>query len=181
MKRAIRNKSSLYGYLDSTGVLEKGTSEEIASAKKEYYKVYKRNWRRQRRKTEKELTLSFNRDEMKLIHVEAKRHSLSNTRYIKRATLAYIDKIYLVPEVMQVRGIAQKLSMVYNLLQEIVDERQINAALGSILLSKITSLESDVLIQLHHPKTLEEWIREEISKNSSIKEKIIQLLGLTEQ
>ena len=92
MKRRIKNKSSIYEYLDSTKVLEFGTEQDIAQARKKYWKEYKVQWRRQKRKAEKELTTSWTAEESKILAEAARKHKISKTSFIKTSTLAYIDK-----------------------------------------------------------------------------------------
>lgn len=180
MNRAVKKASSLYSYLESTKVLENGTDDQITEAKKAYWKEYKRVWRKQKRKAEKELTLSFNRQELKIVEDEARKHKMSRTGYIKRATLAYTDKIYLVTDLEQARRISQLLAMNYNIIQRMVEDGQLTSTIGNTVLAKISDLEKEVLIQLHHPKTLEEWIKEQTRKDASIKARIINLLTAQE-
>ncbi|MBK6484086.1 MAG: hypothetical protein IPG01_13380 [Chitinophagaceae bacterium] len=135
---------------------------------------------KQKRKAEKELTLSFNRQELKIVADEARKHKMSRTGYIKRATLAYCDKIYLVTDLEQVRRITQLLAMNYNIIQRMVEDGQLPSTMGSTVLAKVSDLEKEVLIQLHHPKTLEEWIKDQIRIDASMKEKIIKLLHASE-
>lgn len=180
MKRSLKKRSTLYTYLESTKILETGTEEQINLAKKAYWKEYKRVWRKHKRRAEKELTLSFNRPEMKIVTDEARKHKMSRTGYIKRATLAYIDKIYLVTDLEQVRRITQLLAMNYNIIQRMVEDGQLTSTLGNTVLAKVSDLEKQVLIQLHHPKTLEELIKDQIRIDSSIKEKIFKLLHASE-
>ena len=168
--------NGLYAYLEASGVLEKGTDEAIAEARKNYWRIYKTAWRRQKRKDEKELTISWNTDELKTLHDEAKRHKISKTKFIKTATLAYIDKRYIVPNQLEIRKVAQLLALNYNSIQEMIDEKELPLQTGKIILEKIFELERAVLISLNSPKTIEQLITKVVAKNPDIKTKLFHLL-----
>lgn len=175
--RRIKKKSSLYSFLDESGLLEKGTEDEIKAARKKYWNEFKRTWRKEKRIREKEFTVSFTKDELKLITNEAKRHRKSIPRYLKSTTLNYIAQRYLVPDEMEVKRISQLLAMNYNVLLQIVEEEKVRTQLGDILLGKISELEKRVLVHLCHSKTLEDWIKQEINKDATLKDKILHMLN----
>lgn len=171
-----KNTYGVYAYLDSTGVLEKGTDKAIAEARKEYWKKYKAQWRKQKRKTEKELTTSWTTDELKDLTKSARYHKISRVAYIKSATIAYSNNSYIIPNKMEVRRIVQLLNMNYNLIQEMVDEKTLHLQTGKIILEKILELERAVLVSLNSPKTVEQVITEAVNKNPHTKSKLYQLL-----
>ena len=174
MKRA-KNKG-IYEYLDSIKVLESGTNEDITLARKKYWREYKATWRRNKRKTEKELTTSWTADELLELTKEARRHKVSKTKFIKTGTLAYIDKRYIVPDQIEVRRIAQLLSITYNSIREMMDENTLQLQTGKIILEKIFDLERQVLVSLHNPKTIEQLITEIINENPQTKTRLYHLL-----
>ncbi len=174
MKRA--KKKGIYDYLDSIKVLETGTDEEITLARKTYWKRYKTEWRRKKRKEEKELTTSWTADELTELICAAKKHSISKTKFIKTSTLAYIDKRYIVPDQIEVRRIAQLLAVTYNSIREMLDENVLELQTGKIILEKIFDLERQVLVSLHNPKTIEQLITETVNKNPQTKTQLFHLL-----
>jgi len=176
--RGLKKKSSLYTFLESSGVLEHGTDAEIQKVRKEYWREYKRTWRKGQRKKVKEFTPSFSREEVKLLTEAARNHKMSRTGYIKRATLSYTDKMYIVPDALEVRRISQLLAMNYNLMKQMKDEEKISPVSANTIMEKISSLEHEVLIHLYNPNDLEEWIAKELTKNPEKKEKILKLILL---
>lgn len=176
MKRAIKKKSSLYAYLDTCGVLENGKEEDIRSAKRQYYKEYKRLWRKEKRRKEQEFTMSFSKEELEQITEAARKNKMSRTKYIKRTTLWHMSQVYIVPDIVEVRRISQWLAMHYNLLEQMIEDEKISSQLGNSLKRKIEEIEHQVLIHLCNPGTLEDWISKEINKNPEMKERILQLL-----
>lgn len=87
MKRATKHNSNLYSYLEGTGVLETGNSQAIASAKKEYWKLYKRTWRKARRQSSISYTVLYTKHEAGQVQKNAKKYRTSPTNYIKQAAL----------------------------------------------------------------------------------------------
>ena len=176
MKRRNDHKSSLYQYLDEIGVLENGTEEEIQTARALYWKNYKRLWRKQKRKVEKELRTSWTADELKDLTKASKLHKMSRVKYIKSATIAYSNKAFIVPDKIEVRRIAQLLAMNYNLIQEMIDEKALHLQTGKIILARINELERAMLISLHSPKSLEQMVTETVQTNPLLKPRLFQLL-----
>jgi len=114
--RRIRKNTSLWAYLDSVGILEKGTDNEIKQAKKQYWKKYFLSYKQERRKTipEYPIGLSKKNGEYTRIKNEAKKHKLTITSFLKQSALAYIGKRFLVPDRTQVSNIEQMLSQILN-------------------------------------------------------------------
>ncbi len=177
--RRVKTKSSLYQYLDSLKVLESGNEEAIQAARKEYWRKYKAIWRNQKRKAEKELTTSWDKNELKTLADAARKHKLSKTKFIKTSTLAYIDKRYVVPDVLEVRRIAQLLAVTYNTIQELNYENALPLQTGKMILEKIFELERQVLVSLHNPKTVEQLMIEAINQNPDVKSTFYRILETT--
>jgi hypothetical protein len=176
MKRVRTIESNIYSFLDSKGVLESGSENDIARAKREYWRIYKAKWRREKRKTAKEFTTSWEKDELQRLRDTAKRHKRSPTKFIKQATVAYMDKVYIVPDEHTVRLIAQLLGMTYNSVQEMIAEQSVGFEAGKLLCEKIFELEREVRPLLHHPKALEDWIASAIKSDPAMKTRIYYLL-----
>ncbi len=176
-KRKSDTKSSIYAFLKSSGVLENGSHDEIQKVRKEYWREYKSRWRRNKRRIEKEISISLTQDEMKYIGEQAKRHKQSRTKFIKQACFAYINNSFIVPDVKEVKMISQKLSMIYNSIQEMAEENTIEFKSGRIILENIYKLEREILPVLYHPKSLEVLIKEHIDKNARNKDSIIEFIN----
>jgi len=177
MKRRTSRNSSIYAFLQAKGILEKGTHEEIQSARKEYWNDYKRRWRIEKRRKEKEVTLSLSRDELKLVTREAKRHNLSQTQFLKQASFAYINRSFIVPNSMEVKRIVQLLSMTYNSLQVMSEEEKLNSSMSREVLHAIHQLEIDILPLLHNPKSIEEHLKQHIEKRIGNKEQLLKFIN----
>ena len=107
--RGGKKHSAFYKYLDP--FLEKGNDGEIKKAKAAWRKKYKAEWRKLNRKENKEIAVPWTKNELIMLKSESKKHKLSNTQFIKKAVMAYIDKRYIVPDVLAVRTLLQFLAM----------------------------------------------------------------------
>lgn len=177
MKSGKPIQQNLYQYLESLGILEQGTEEEISAAKKQYWATYKAAWRKAKRSAETEFITSWNDDELKILDDAAKRHHTSRTRFIKQATLAYIDSVYIVPDSKAVRSIAQLIGLALNSLQELIESDSVSMAKGKQAIDHFYSLEHSILSTLHNPKSLEQHITELLSEHPNAKEKILSIIN----
>ncbi len=148
-KHKTNTASGVYQYLEASGVLDTGSSEDIAEKRKEYWRERKRISKREKRKRETEFKIYFTDAELLDISKAAKSHGVSKTRYIKQAALAYTYKRFLIPNQASVNHITQLLALNYAILQEAVEEKQPNIA--AALLQKMAYLEERVLTALCSP------------------------------
>lgn len=176
-RRRLSSKSNLYSFLKSSGVLESGTHDQIQKIRVEYWREYKRKWRKAKRMSEKEITISFTDAEFKEIINEAKRHKLSRTKFIKQACFAYMNKTFIVPDLIEVKKISQILAMSFNSIQELTAENNIDFKSGKSILEAIYKLEREILPVLNNPKSLEVLIKEDIFKNTKNKNSLIEFIN----
>lgn len=125
MTRRMR-KSGMWEYLDSTGVLERGIDEEIKEAKRTYRKQYFLKHKRQQRQNKPEFTVTFSKEngQLERVTLASKRHKRTITAFIRLATLAYIDKTFVVPNAYQVAQLEQILSNCLNEIKTIVRSKE---------------------------------------------------------
>ena len=75
---------SLKDYLFASGILDTGTREEIAAAKKEYRRQYLKQKKREYRKTHRRVTLSFPNKEAERLEQQALAFEMTLPKFIKR-------------------------------------------------------------------------------------------------
>ena len=121
-----KNNSGMWDYLDSVGVLEKGTDEEIKAAKKAYRKKYFLEYKQKQRITKPEYTINFKKEngEHGRISLAAKKHNMTVTFFIRSAVLAYLDRTYIVPDRVQVARLEQLLADCLNEIKSIIKPRE---------------------------------------------------------
>lgn len=121
-----RRHSAMWDYLDSIGILEKGTEEEIKAAKKAYRKDYFLSFKRNQRTRKPEYTVNFaveNGEHGRVVKA-AQRHKLAVSGFIRASTLAYLNNTYLIPDREQVARLEQILSSCLNEIRSIVHEKE---------------------------------------------------------
>jgi hypothetical protein len=176
MKRALKKKSNIYAYLDSAKVLETGGDQDIANARKEYWKLYKAGWRKKQRQETKEFTIVCTVQDAKDILEAARKHKRSGSNFIKESCIAYMNRRYIVPDRLTINSIRQQLAMNINTLKQLFDENKVSHQTGTSLLQQMAALEQLVLTGLHNPKTLEELITEAVRTSPAYNAILSELL-----
>ena len=121
-----KSNSGMWDYLETTGVLEHGTEQEIKAAKKKYRKDYFLSYKRSQRCLKPEYTVNFSIDkgEHSRVKAAAQRHHLSISSFIHQAVLAYLDQSFIVPNIDQVAALEQILLQCLNEVQSIVKPKE---------------------------------------------------------
>lgn len=156
MKRALKKKSSLYAYLNSTKVLETGSDQDIAMARKAYWKAYKAQWRKSERKELRQFVIALTANEARQVAAAAKMHKRSVTWFIKKSCFAYMTKQYLPVDPLALTTIRQLLAMNLNALHKLFDDNKLPFDSGRQLLAQMEELEQKVMNELYHPKERKE-------------------------
>lgn len=116
----------MWDYLDSVGVLEKGTDEEIKAAKKAYRKKYFLAYKQKQRLNKPEYTVNFKKEngEHGRIVLAAKKHSMPVASFLRSAALGYLNRTYIVPDRLQVARLEQLLSDCLNEIKSIIKPKE---------------------------------------------------------
>lgn len=84
----IRSKA-LWQFISDTGALN-GSEEDIAKAKAEYRKIYKRNWKRNRQIPQREMRPCFTLKEYREIWLKANEAGMNPTSFFKEQVLCIL-------------------------------------------------------------------------------------------
>jgi hypothetical protein len=172
MAKRSKRYNEFYQFLSP--YLERGNVAEILWAKKEYRRIYKAKWRKVNRKENKAFTVSWNKEEFHLLTETAKRHKVKPTRFIKQATLAYINKRYVVPNQQEMNKVLQLVAMTYNAIESIAQEPEIDMPGIKKMQEELFILEHEMRVTLLSPKTIEQVIEQEIQKDPATEEYLIR-------
>jgi len=172
MPKRSKRYDNFYQFL--TPYLEKGNPEEIAWAKKEYRRVYKATWRKAQRKENKAYTVSWTKEELQTLIESAKKHRQKPTRFIKLATISYINKRYLVPNQQEVNKLLQLVAMTYNAIETISQETEVDLTHIKRMQEELLILEHEMRVTLLSPRTIEQMIEQEIEKDPNTEEYLIR-------
>ncbi len=121
----LKKRSPLWEYLEASGVLEYGSDEEIKAVKREYRKKYLLLYKRAKRGSTKEYTITLNKEsrELLLLMKSAKIHSLTVPEFIRQSALAYCEQKYLIPHPYMVAELEQLLSDCLNEIRVLATKR----------------------------------------------------------
>ena len=124
--RKQKKNSELWNYLNSVGVLENGTDEQIKTAKRQYRKRYLLTYKQQQRKENPEFNVMLSKEdgEYETVSTAAKKNSLPISAFLKTATLAYINQFYIVPNRVQLAHMEQLLADCLNEVQTITKTKE---------------------------------------------------------
>lgn len=108
---------SLHEYLEKVlSVMECPTDTQIKQAKKDYWRLYHRFYRRQRRKVFKEVTLAL--DQKTLKEIEKRRKNVPLTQFIYRLVVQSLEDQPSAPVDREVWGnITIQLASIFDLLE----------------------------------------------------------------
>lgn len=121
-----RKNSGIWEYLETVGVLEKGSDAEIKAAKKAYWKKYFHVYKQNQRTKKPEYSINFKREngEHARISLAAKKHNMTTTAFLRCAVFAYLNRTYIVPDPMQIARLEQLLSDCLNEIKSIIKPRE---------------------------------------------------------
>ena len=182
MSNAKKHIGGMWEYLDSIGVLENGTDEQIKKAKKEYRKIYFTKHKRKQRALKREFTLKFSKEKQEFSKVEctAKQHNIKITEFLKSDVLAYINKTYIVPDRSKIWELEQLLSQCLNEIQTIVKQRERYSyereQKYELIEKRIEKLEEEINQVLKQPFTIEELVIKGIKEKPTLKEQLLAIL-----
>lgn len=176
-------KGGIWGYLEACGVLEKGTEDDIKTAKKTYRKIYLKNYRKNQRKENPEYTVRLSKskgDYHKIINA-AKKHKMPVSAFISISALSYINQTYIYPDRLILAELKQLLSNCLNEIQIIVKQKERyfwgKEQKFKDIEKRIEKLELEINNKLTQPYLLEELIIKEIEKRPELKVRLLNFLN----
>lgn len=176
MKR-IKHTSGLYAYLHNIGVLDTGTEEQIAAARKAYWKNYKTQWIRQQRSKTSSYTILLTTEELQFIKTRAKQYKTPITPFLKLAAFSYLNQCFAVPDVLAIRKMIQLLGLTYNSIEEMKAEKQLQKDIAHNIQTVINDVELTIRQSLFHPPLALAVIAKEIRTNELLKSQLQSLLN----
>ena len=146
MKKS-KSGCGVYAFLEKTGLLEEGSGAEIAEAKKTYWALVRKEWKKARRAQCKSVTVFFTAEEVSII-LKAAKH-LAIARYVKQAALTYGNK-HVVIDKAAVGEIRQELILHYMTIQTLLEENKLTREIALQLLQQAGIIERKTMQQLQH-------------------------------
>jgi hypothetical protein len=128
MRKNGNSGDSIYAFLEASGILKRGTKEEIAHAKKQYWNKKKREWKKRKLENHKLFEIYLDIHQLKLIQRNAGECDMSVTKYIKHMALqlrpAISDEVFgqIRQSLMQTQYAIEALLEENNIPSEISDK-----------------------------------------------------------
>lgn len=181
--RKIRHNSGMRAYLESVGLLNNGTEEQIKKAKKDYWRKYFQEFKRKQRLSKSEFTVILSKEngEHETIVSKAKEHQMSVPLFIKESAFAYIHKTYLPPYWGQIANLEQLLSECLFEIQNIAKQKERffwdHEQKYKNIENRIEKIEKEIIQALTNPFTIEELVKKAMEKNPSLGQNIINVIS----
>lgn len=133
---------------------ESGDPSLIKQAKERYRRMYKAMWRKTSRRETKAVTVQWSKEEYRMLKHEAERHNRSITRFVKEATIGYINNRYVPLHRDEIQRLLQLIGMTYNRIEEVAEDRGIAIVPERELKEVFSQLEQSIRIVIYSPKTV---------------------------
>jgi hypothetical protein len=175
--------NGLWNYLDSVGILEKGTDAEIKAAKKAYWKEYITKYKRNQRTHTPEFNVGFSSEkgEFSRIQQASKAHKMTITGFIKTAALSYLDYTFIPPNPGQIARLEQVLSECLNQIQTITKTKEKyfwdRGQKYEAIEKRIEKIENSINEIFRRPISLEAEIKKAIQANPSCRDHFLKIIS----
>jgi hypothetical protein len=156
MKRKMKFSGGLYKFLDRSGVLVSGDDTAIKAAKREYWRLYKKNWRMNQKTINKAFTVVLSIEDYEWLGASAKAHKRTINNFLKQAAICYLQQKYLVPDIILVKEIQGLLIKIYTGIQKMLDENLLEFKETRVLLDRVAEIEKLIHGALQEPKKVSE-------------------------
>ncbi len=176
MKR-IKSGSLVYEYLDALGLLQAGTAEELTTARIQFWAEYKAAWKQTKRASTRGITVLYSRSEYAVLKRCANRHHSSVTSFVKKTSLAYIDRMYVVPDVLCIRKMLQYLALTEHTLVTLEESIPLPKDAATHVIKTIGELELVIRQSLYHPPLLLSILAVHYHTNNSFKASVDAIIS----
>ena len=141
MRSKCKPGSGLYLYLESTGVLNSENEKDIIDAKKKYWSLYRKTWKKNKRQQSKVYIVMFTFKEARMIDKKARNLGLTPVKLLKH--LAVSENNTAGPVV--TGQIREKLILYSSDLETKIENTGITEIEKEALLSSALELEKSIL------------------------------------
>ncbi len=144
MKHKNKKTSGIYEFLDASGLLSQGSNEEIEKAKKKYWEMVRKGYKRNRRKECKSYTIFLTADELKVISPRTKKITGGMTNYIKQTVLAQAKNKVAVDK-KDIGEIREALVLHYGTLERMSKDYAVPQQVAIEILQQAMAIETKLL------------------------------------
>lgn len=167
-------------YLRKSGVLDTGTSAEIIEAKRQYRKEYLAHKKKEHRRKNRTVSLSYPKKEMRVIAIEAEGHHMHVPQYLRACIKAAREQAYIVPNVKKVQQIELLLRRVgthTNQIARLANQMTMPPTRAIAELKGHLQYFEDTFEKiLEKPTNLNRFIKEELKRNPAFARQLLRLV-----
>lgn len=172
------NKKVLH-YLQSIGILENGTKEQIEQAKREFWKQENKARLERFRNKHKRKEVSLTPQEFDILAAAARKHEIQLGTFIRLAAVAYVKTEFLLPSNNRVQELEVALRRIGNNINQLTKHVHQHGMTREDLLAfqnKLNELEDHVAHALRQPVTLEEFLSKLLNRQPEYAEVLEKVL-----
>ena len=167
-------------YLSDAGLLDSGDRQAIDAAKKKRRKEYLLMKKREHRKANTSITLTFPNKEMRRIELEASAHRMKTPAYLRECINSAREQAYIVPneeEVQQIELLLRNIGNHTNQITRLAHRMTLepDEALKAIQ-GHVQHCENVLTAMFRKPRNLEHCIRQELNKNPAFMTVIFRIM-----
>lgn len=139
--KSVFSYDSVHQYLDEVlADVSHPTDNQIADAKKQYWRLYLDDYQQKRRSNIKEYTLGFDRQLLQLIH--QKRETLNVSQFLYRCVFGVLENNRVIDITLLKNIHANQLEIIAN-LEELLDGN--TTTISEVFLEKMETLELQIV------------------------------------
>ncbi|QGY44846.1 plasmid mobilization relaxosome protein MobC [Maribellus comscasis] len=158
----MKQNKNLFLYLQSLGLLEHGTEEQIERAKQDFKKLQQNSYATKFSQSHKRKSVYLTQKEMSVLMTAAKRHGMRLGTFIRFAALAYVKTEYLLPSDSKIQELEVALRRIGNNINQLtkhVHQRGFTKEDLVAFQQKLNELENRVSDFLRQPLPLKEFLK----------------------
>lgn len=161
MKR--KGTGGVYDYLASIpGLLERGNPEEIAQARREYWKMRQKGYAAKRRMQFKVVKVELSPKDYERLRKEAMVYLCPLAVFLRRSSLSYVDLVYCVPNEQSVRKVEAMLVRTLSAVEKIAQKGKkswLSFGQYETVKDAIEEMRKEAKMILANPALLEDAVR----------------------
>ena len=155
------------------GFLEHETTPSaLAEAKRQYRKIYQKDYQNRFRKNNVRKDIYFTPQEFSQLAKVAKMHNVSVPKLCKELTFAYIESQFVLPDDKQIRRLELYLRGVTNNLNQLVryvhQRKDLSVIDISTLREQVNEMENHVSTTLRSPVNLQDYLEGLVQQNPEV-------------
>ena len=168
-------------YLRNSGVLNTGTSADIAEEKRQYRKEYLAYKKREHRKKNRSVTLTYSNKQMRLLQEEAENHNMRVPEYLRACVKVAREQAYIVPNIKKVEQIEILLKRVgthTNQIARLANQMTLPPTRAiAELREHLQYFEETFDTMFRRPKNVHRFIKETLSENPAFAKKLLLIVA----